>query len=408
MMVPVIGTLNRGRAGDLRLERASWPLAAVVGLALALSACSSTPLASTDETSTSVPSGSATADHASPSTGTAAYDGHLGTIVFNRNLNLYTIGADGSHEQLIHRSWDGIGLSRDGTTFFSPATAPDGRLLPLILPADGSGEYWLPLADPTLELGGGDWLPDGSRLLFDAWDRSDATRAGLYTLSLDGTDLVRLTDPGPRHDWPAYTGAYSPDGQRVLFFSPVAEEKGDAGPMNLFVVNDDGTGLVQLNPPDTQAGLVGPSGASDWSPDSRQVAFVASDGDFWGPNRRAVFVVNADGSDPVRITEWGDIITVQWSPDGQLLAMTMASPTGRRGIVTVRPDGSNLTPLPSSEDATFSFGPMWSPNRSQLLFIRGTDLRGSMDLWIVDADGTNPVQLTHASVEVGGYDWVPR
>jgi Tol biopolymer transport system component len=393
--------VSRGRSIALRRL-----LGAVIGLALALSACSSTPPASTNRTSTSVPSASVAADDASPSASEAVYDGELGDIVFNRNLVLFTIYADGSHEQLIHESWDGIGLSKDGTTFFSPATAANGRLLPLVLPADGSGEYWLPVVDPTLQLGGGDWSPDGTRLLVEAWDDTDASRRGIYSLSLDGGDLVRLTNAGHRANIPAYTGAYSPDGERVLFFSPVAEEEGDAGSMNLFVVNADGTGLVQLNPSDTQAGLVGPSGASDWSPDSTQVAFVASDGDFWGANRRAVFVVNADGSDPVRITEWGDILTVQWSPDGQLLAMTTAGPTGTREIVTVRPDGSNLMPVTSSEDGTFSFGAMWSPDGSQLLFIRGTDLRSQMDLWIVNADGTNAVQV--ASSVAYGYDWVPR
>ncbi len=171
-------------------------------------------------------------------------------------------------------------------------------------------------------------------------------------MSLEGDDLVRLTDPGVRHDFPAYTGAYSPDGGQVLFFRPVAEEDGDAGPMNLFVVNVDGTGLVQLNPPDTQTGLVGPSGASDWSPDGQQVAFVASDGDFWSPDKKAVFVVNADGSNPVRITEWASgVLTVQWSPDGQLLALTSAGPTGSQEIVTCRPDGSDLIPVTSSETA---------------------------------------------------------
>jgi TolB protein len=165
---------------------------------------------------------------------------------------------------------------------------------------------------------------------------------------------------------------------------------------------------VQLNAPDTQAGLVGPSGASDWSPDGEQVAFVASDGDFWSGAPRAIFVVNADGSNPVRITEWGDILTVQWSPDGQLLAMTMAGPTGGYEIVTVHPDGSGLMPVTSSDSDTLSFGAMWSPDGSQLLFIRGTDLRGAMDLWIVNADGTSPVQITASSVEVGGYEWVPQ
>ncbi len=155
----------------------------------------------------------------------------------------------------------------------------------------------------------------------------------------------------------------------------MAEDDGDAGPMNLFVVNVDGTGLVPLNPPEIQTGLVGPSGASDWAPDSQRVAFVASDGDFWSADRKAVFVVNADGSNPVRITEWASgVLTVQWSPDSQLLAITTAGPTGSQEIVTIRPDGSDQTKVTSSETGTFFFGAMWSPDGSRLLFIRGTDL----------------------------------
>lgn len=314
----------------------------------------------------------------------------LGDIVFNRDLALHTINADGTGERQIHEAWDGIGLSKDGTTFFSPSVAPDGRLLPLVVPADGSGEYWLPLADPTLQLGIGDWSPDGTRLVFDAWDDTDASRKGLYTVSLEGDDLVRLTDPGVRHDFPAYTGAYSPDGGQVLFFRPIAEEDSDAGPMNLLVVNVDGTGLVQLNPADVTTRLIGPSGASDWSPDGQHVAFVAS-GD--------VFVVGSDGADLVRITEAGGVRTVQWSPDGQLLALTLGNE-----IATVRPDGSDLQPITSSEVGTSSFGAMWSPDSSRLLFGRGP--QGSVDLWIVNADGTDPAQVSPSSGGYG-YEWVP-
>ena len=51
----------------------------------------------------------------------------LGDIVFNRDLALHTINADGTGERQIHEAWDGIGLSKDGTTFFSPSVAPDGK-----------------------------------------------------------------------------------------------------------------------------------------------------------------------------------------------------------------------------------------------------------------------------------------
>ncbi len=176
--------------------------------------------------------------------------------------------------------------------------------------------------------------------------------------------------------------------------------------MNLFVVKADGTGLVQLNPAGTNTILFGPSGASDWSPDGKQVVFVGSDGDFWKTDRHAVFTVAVDGSQLKRITPWGDFLSVQWSPDGKTLAFTMATPTTKYQIYTARPDGSDLKQITSSDDGTLSFGPMWSPDGSRLLFIRGTRLRFAMDLWIVNSDGTKPVQLTHSPTGYGGYAWV--
>ena len=360
-------------------------LSAAIGLALAICACSSTPLGSSNRTSKSA----------------------LGDILFWRTGSLFTIDADGRNEKLIHESWDGIGLSPDGHTLMSPVLAPDGRLLPLFVAVDGSGERFLQIKDPTLQLGIGDWSPDSARLVVDGWDATDTSRKGLYTVSRDGGDIVRLTQAGLRHDWPAYGGAYSPDGDRILFFRPAASVDADGVSMNLFVVNADGTNTVQLNPAGTETVLFGPSGASDWSPDSKQVAFVGSDGDFWKTDRHAVFTVAVDGSHLKRITPWGDVLSVQWSPDGKTLAFTMAS-RNEYQIFTVRPDGTKLVPITSAAVGILSFGPMWSPDGSRLLFIRGTELRSEMDLWIVNADGTNPVHVTHSLAEYSAYAWVSR
>src|SRR6266542_1498325 len=357
-----------------------------IGLVLALCACSSSPLASTNRPSMLA----------------------LGDILIYRGDpgSLFTIDADGRNEKLIHQAWDGIGLSPDGQTLLSPTLAPDGRLLPLLVATDGSGEGFLALNDPTLQMGVTDWSPDGARLVFEAWDDTDQSRKGIYTVSRSGSDIVRLTTAGWRRDFPAYAGAYSPDGGRILFLRPASEVDGDGVSMNLFVVKADGTGLVQLNPAGTNTILFGPSGASDWSPDGKLVVFVGSYADFWKTDRHAVFTVAVDGSQLKRITPWGDFLSVQWSRDGKTLAFTMATPTTKYQIYTARPDGSDLKQITSSDDGTLSFGPMWSPDGSRLLFIRGTRLRFAMDLWIVNSDGTKPVQLTHSPTGYGGYAWV--
>jgi Tol biopolymer transport system component len=118
------------------------------------------------------------------------------------------------------------------------------------------------------------WSPDGTRYLAGGWDDSDPSRVGLYALgSIDGDRLVRLTEPGaPPTDYPV---GYSPDGSKVLFIRE-KEPYDHSGPMNVFVVGKDGSGLVRLNPPGTTSSLDGQS----WSPDGEQVAFVASKGTY--------------------------------------------------------------------------------------------------------------------------------
>jgi len=364
---------------------------------------------------TLVMAGAAAASASSPSAwtldGTPTPAG-LGDILFmgpdpaGDGTALFTTGADGSGQRLVHDQWDGIGLSRDGSMLMSRVVADDGRLLPLLMHADGSGAWIMPLADPTLQLGIGDWSPTGERLVFDGWDATDPSRDGLYLVSTDGASVSRLTDSGSRHDWPAYGGSYSPDGDRILFLRPADDVDGDGVSMDLFTVAVDGSSLTRLNPEGIETILLGPSGATDWSPDGTRVAFVGSEGDFWETDLRALFVVGADGAAPTQVTEWADILSVQWSPDGSMLAFTMEV-DGRYEVFTVRPDGVALTQVTAGEGVTFSFGPMWSPDSRRLLFMSGTELRSAMDLWTANADGSDLVRVTDAPAGYGGYDWVP-
>jgi Tol biopolymer transport system component len=73
----------------------------------------------------------------------------------------------------------------------------------------------------------------------------------------------------------------------------------------------------------------------------------------------------------------------------------------------VHPDGTERTQITTSEDGQFSFGPAWSPDSTQLLFVRGPGEFDDTDLWTVNVDGTGLVQVTHQPGEYGGYAWVP-
>jgi Tol biopolymer transport system component len=174
----------------------------------------------------------------------------------------------------------------------------------------------------------------------------------------------------------------------------------------VFVVRKNGAGLVRLNPPGTTGGAMPYS--TSWSPDGRQVAFVASKGSFW-EDPRAVFVAEADGSNARRITPWNGTLGATWSPDGRWIAFDMFASDGPRDLFLVGPDGTGRTQLTSSDDGLLSFDPAWSADSTTLLFVRRTDdfgLDGS-DLWTVGVDGTGLFQVTHSPAEYTGYRWLP-
>ena len=329
-------------------------------------------------------------------------------IVFNRWASetdhaLLKIDLEGSNEQLILEVGDGAALSPDGTRFVSAVEASDGRVAPAMFDFDGSGFAVLPLPDPRINLAGGTWFPDGTRLVTGAWDDSDPSRDGLYSFrASDGGDLVRLTDPGTSQD---YEIAFSPDGTKILLTRAIPPVR-HGGPMQLMTMNVDGSGLQRVNPPGTTAGLtsLGIESSASWSPDGR-VAFVASDGSYWD-DRRAVFVANADGTGAERITPWNETLSAQWSPDGEWIAYDTSASSGPHQLFVVRPDGTDPTPLTSSENDVFSFGPTWSPDGTKLLFVRGDDFTAT-DLWVVNADGTGLARVTHRPSEYNGYGWLP-
>jgi Tol biopolymer transport system component len=369
-------------------------------LLVALALLVSVACTSTEERS----SGPSSIGGASP-TETPADGSETGeVIVFNRGTStgiaVYSLDLDTGTERKIRDVGDFATLSPDGSRFMTAVPAADGRITPELFDADGSNDSLLAINDPTLQFSGG-WSPDGERILAQGWDDTDPSRGGLYTLgSVRGDRLVRLTAPGtPPSDYPV---GYSPDGSRALFIREV-KPFDHSGPMNVFVVRTDGSGLVRLNPPGTTSGLE----AQSWSPDGRQVAFVAARG-LWswdGPN--AVFVVDADGTDARRITPWSVTLKVAWSPDGEWIAYDMsASATAPRDLFVVHPDGTERTDITPSVDGKLSWAPVWRPDSTKLLFVRFGADGEDPNLWTVNVVGTALAQVTDSPGEYSGYRWL--
>ena len=65
----------------------------------------------------------------------------------------------------------------------------------------------------------------------------------------------------------------------------------------------------------------------------------------------------------------------------------------------------NLTNQPASNPSGWDASPSWSPDGSRIAFISDRD--GNPDIWVMDADGSNPANLTASIEHETGPEWSP-
>lgn len=202
-----------------------------------------------------------------------------------------------------------------------------------------------------------DWSPDGKQLVFARHSASDKhTRIAIGNIN-DGS--IRYVTPD---DTDAFFPSYSPDGKMIAFCDPHGEDGAQ-----LAVISVDGSNKRRLI-------TLGDIEAASWSPDARQLAFVAL-----GDKSAQVGVINIDGTGMRFLTDRAgkDSNTAPaWSPDGKQIAFT-----SNGEIYVMDADGHN--PYRLIEGGS----PAWSPDSRQIVY-EGGDLTDSW-LAIIHADAPN-------------------
>jgi Tol biopolymer transport system component len=338
----------------------------------------------------------------------AAAGSSNGTIVYavhpaGKAERVFVVSPVGSNRRVVPlpatACRDCVRLSPDGKRLLTADLGPGKRITTATLGLDGSGYRVFRLPGKTLNLGPGEWSPNGSRIAFEGWDDARPGRNGLYTgRSADGGGLRRVTaSPGRDHDIPL---SYSPDGSRILF----ARSKTDAdhSPADLYVVRADGRGPLKLNPAGTAVSTPFGSPAS-WSADGKTVAFAAFDLRSWGSGTSAVFTSSPLGGDVRRITPWGSWTTsARFTPDGRWIVFDRNAGPAGHDVFLVRPDKTGLrTILSAATDGLGSCCAVWSPDGKYLVFQRGEASTAS--LWTMNADGG---ELRELSKTPGFYHYV--
>jgi len=181
------------------------------------------------------------------------------------------------------------------------------------------------------------------KVVFSTW--SPETKADIYVINSDGTNLTQLTDYGENERY----ATWFPNGHIILYARMLGAE---TDTYDIFSMNSDGSDQKNLSD------YPGPDWGGIVSPNNQKVLFISK------REGNGFYIMSVDGSDCFKLTNLGGYERhPSWSPNSKQILF------GHGGnIYTVNADGTNLKKIIESDETYWYAWARWSPNGQNILF----------------------------------------
>jgi tricorn protease len=187
-------------------------------------------------------------------------------------------------------------------------------------------------------------VPDGRRIIF-------SIRGEIFTAPTSEGEITRVTKSPARDQ----NVDVSPDGKWITF---ATDEPGNRE--ELYIAPVDGSA-----PPKRLTDVDALKSSYVFSPDSKKIAFTASDGKLY------TIGVDGDGQKELVASKYGSINGFDWSPDGSLIAFSKSDETRTSDVFIIPSEGGEAKKV--TFDPSNDVSPRFSADGKKLYFVR-TDL----------------------------------
>jgi TolB protein len=214
--------------------------------------------------------------------------------------------------------------------------------------------------------------PDGSRLAFSSFTGSG------WEIRMFSFDLNRLVQ-FPRFGSTNLSPSWSPDGSRLAFSSS------RSGDPEIYTVDQSGGNLHRIT------NSHGPDVSPVWNRKTgTEIAWVSG-----RTGLPRIYTMGIDGTNVQELTDQGYAVSPAWSPNGQFLVFSWMrhygpGAPGSQDIYIMDVASKQWAQL--THDGGRNDFPAWSPDGRHIVF--QSNRSGSLQIWSMLADGSNPQQLT--------------
>lgn len=231
------------------------------------------------------------------------------------------------------------------TQTLEPTSTPTLTRTPTFTPTPSATPSPSPTLTPVPTVLGG-----SGQIAFASIRDSDVPN--IYMINTDGTGLTQITNLPEG----ACKPSWSPDGMRLVFISPCAQNREIYSNSSLFIINVDGTNLTHL------PGYAGGDFSPSWSPDGKFIAFVS----LRDQTIPQIFIYSFENDTVVRMAQ--DPARPEtfpsWSPDGSMLVFSGQD----NQIHAMNIDGTGRFLLGRNAGDSRNTEPVWAANGKTVVF----------------------------------------